>query len=66
MSRAVRQDEFSALMARQGAVGAWEALDVEGRRRLVGTLMAVTLLPAPRGIKSFDPSSVSIEWHRAV
>ena len=35
---------------------------LDARRALIGALMTVKLLPAPRGRKGFDPATVQIEW----
>lgn len=62
LGRAAKRDEFAHVATAQDARVAWEKLDVDQRRRLIDTLMTVTLLPAPRGRKTFDPTTVRIEW----
>lgn len=64
LARARREVEFAPLLDSQPAKEAWNGLDIDQRRRLVDTLMSVTLLPAPRGRKVFDPASVQIDWKR--
>ncbi len=43
----------------------WPALDLSGRRAVVREVMTVTLIPAGRGARTFDPMRrVMIEWNR--
>lgn len=40
----------------------WSRLDVDRQRRVVDTLMEITLLSVGRGNRTFDPAQVAIEW----
>lgn len=40
----------------------WERLSVDRRTTIIGELMVITLLPPGKGKRSFDPSTVRIEW----
>lgn len=40
----------------------WSSLEVEQRREIIGVLMDVTIEPAGRGARSFDPDTVGIMW----
>lgn len=37
--------------------------DLDRQRAVIGLLMSVTLHPVGRGVRSFDPSTVEIDWH---
>jgi hypothetical protein len=41
---------------------AWRSLSLSRRRAVVEALMAVTILPTRQGVRTFDPSTVRIEW----
>jgi site-specific DNA recombinase len=41
---------------------AWQAASVSRRKAVIDTLMTVTLLPTGRGMKTFDPDTVKIQW----
>lgn len=43
----------------------WEELDVDRRHAVVDALVTVTILPAGRGRRVFDPETVSVEWKRS-
>lgn len=40
----------------------WSALSVEDRREVIAHLMSITIDPAGRGARSFDPETVRIAW----
>ncbi len=40
----------------------WSALSVEDRREVIAQLMSITIDPAGRGARTFDPQSVRIAW----
>ena len=42
--------------------GTFREADLEGQRRIVDALTEVTIHPAARGRKGFDPSTVTVEW----
>lgn len=47
-------------LLRQSAAQAWDGWDVLERRRVVDAFASITVKPAPRGRRPFDPSSVEI------
>ena len=52
---------FEAVANAKSPTEAWRDLDVRGKRKIIERLVDVTLLPAPRGRKEFDESTVMIE-----
>lgn len=42
---------------------AFDAADLATTRSVIEALCSVRLYPHPRGVKKFDPSTVSISWH---
>lgn len=53
--------DVQALAQAPDVAGAWDALGLAARKKVVGALMSVTLDRATRG-PVFDPTSVRIEW----
>lgn len=52
--------------SREAAVRAvWEGLSVERQREVVRELLTVTLHPVGRGVRTFRPETVGIEWVEA-
>jgi DNA invertase Pin-like site-specific DNA recombinase len=43
-----------------GAV--WDAFDVDRRRAVIEVLMDISIQPAGRGARTFDPETVTVEW----
>ncbi len=62
MTASAQRLDLSPVLAAQTMEAGWDTLSVDERRQLIGKLMRVRLLPAPRGIKTFDPATVAIEW----
>ena len=58
---AVLGDVVTASNARK----AWERLDVDRQRRVIDTLVTITLEPTGRGNRRFDPATVAVEWRGA-
>lgn len=54
----------AAVVGADDVAGAWGALPLEARRRIVRALMRVTILPAGKGVR-FSPEHVRIEWNGA-
>ncbi|ATD71736.1 recombinase family protein [Gordonia sp. 1D] len=50
------------LLGTNDPAGTFRDADLEGQRRIVGALAEVTIHPATRGRKGFDPSTVTITW----
>lgn len=50
------------LVAAQDVSAVWGTLDTATRREAVGLLANVTVLPAGRGARTFNPETVTIEW----
>lgn len=40
----------------------WEALSPDIRGKVIDALMAVRVMPSPKGLRRFDPSFISIHW----
>jgi site-specific DNA recombinase len=40
---------------------AWSSPDLKGK--IIDELMTVTVMPAPRGVKVFNPELIRIDWH---
>lgn len=62
LASSVRVDVLGPLVGAQRAADAWEALDIPHRRLVVDALMRVTLFPPGRGVRTFRPETVGIEW----
>lgn len=62
MADAGRVNILGPLVTAGDVAQAWDALSVDRRRAVVDTLMAVTLHPPGRGVRTFRPETVSIEW----
>jgi len=52
------------LLGTDDPAGTFLGASLAGQRQVIETLMAVTVLPAQRGRKGFDPSSVQVAWKR--
>jgi hypothetical protein len=42
--------------------GLFKSADLEGRRRIIDIIAAVTLLAVPQGRRGFDPATVRLAW----
>lgn len=63
MSDAGRVNVLGSLLSAADVRAAWDALDGDRRRAVIATLMQrVTVLPPGRGARTFDPSTVRIDW----
>lgn len=51
----------AAIIAADDVAAAWDAQSLGIRRQIIRALMAVTVLPAGKGVR-FDPEQVKIEW----
>jgi site-specific DNA recombinase len=60
LADAGRQDELAPLVAAENVTEAFDGLDLARKRAVIRRLMSVTLRPAGRGAKRFDPESVVI------
>ena len=43
---------------------AWERLSPDARGKVIEELVTVTIMPAPRGQKRFQPEFINVEWKR--
>lgn len=50
------------LLGTDDPAGTFAAADLDARRRIIDALISVTVYPARRGRKGFDPASVSVKW----
>ncbi len=62
MADAGRVDVLGALVGATDVRAAWDALSVDRRRAVVATLATVTVHPPGRGVRTFRPESVGIDW----
>jgi hypothetical protein len=62
LAAAGRADVLAPIVAAESARAAWDGLDTSRRRAVVARLVTVTLHPAGRGARGFDPATVGIEW----
>lgn len=52
------------LLGTDDPAGTFLGASLAGQRQVIETLMTVTVLPAQRGRKGFDPASVQVVWKR--
>jgi site-specific DNA recombinase len=62
MADAGRVDVLGPLVTASDVQAAWDGLSVDRRRRVVDTLAVIRLLPPGRGVRTFRPETVEIEW----
>jgi len=62
MADAGRVDVLGALAGAADVQGQWEQLVIARRRAVIRALAKITLHPVGRGVRSFDPDTVGIEW----
>jgi hypothetical protein len=62
MADAGRVDILGPLVAAEDVSAAWEGLSVARRRAVIDTLATVRLHPVGRGVRTFRPETVGIEW----
>lgn len=65
MADAGRVDALGPLVLAEDVTATWEALTVSRRRVVIDVLMVVTLHPPGRGVRTFRPETVGIEWRTA-
>lgn len=53
---------LGSLLAADDVLAAWDELDTETRRSVVDALAQVTVHPAGRGARVFDPTTVQVVW----
>ena len=58
-----RESVLAPLLAAQNVMEAWAALGTDRKRAVVDALMTVTVHPAGRGSRAFDPDIIVPEWH---
>jgi site-specific DNA recombinase len=62
MADAGRTDILGPLVTSDDVRSAWDALSNDRKRPVIGALARVTLHPVGRGVRTFDPETVGIEW----
>ena len=65
MADAGRVNVLSSLLAAADVQAAWDGLSTPRRRAVVDTLMVVTIHSPGRGVRTFRPETVGIEWRQA-
>lgn len=63
-TRTAELEAFEGVSGEKEARQVWAAASVEQRRTWIRALMRVTLLPAVKGRRTFDPTTVRIDWNR--
>jgi DNA invertase Pin-like site-specific DNA recombinase len=58
-----RESVLAPLLAAQNVMEAWATLGTDRKRAVVAALMTVTLHPAGRGARVFDPDIIVPGWH---
>ena len=61
-----RSPVLGSLAGSHDVRGGWNVLDLESARAIVSELMGVTIDPAGRGRRTFDPATVRIEWMHSI
>jgi len=61
LSRSDRAAVFAGAVGKDAAV-MWKRLQLDRRRAIIAELMTITMRPPGRGRRSFDPSSIEVEW----
>lgn len=62
LNRLIASDASSSVLGAPDPVAAFDAAPLAIRQRIIGVLASVTLHPGRRGVKAFDPDTVTIEW----
>lgn len=62
LADAGRVNVLGALVGAQDVQAVWDSLDVDRRRAVIDVLAGVTLHPPGRGVRTFRPETVSIDW----
>lgn len=66
LTAVARGDALAAIIGTGDIHGAWDNADILTKRAIVKLLFArVVIEPVPRGSRTFDPTSVRIEWRAA-
>ncbi len=55
---------YASLIATGDVTGTWRALPVSAQRDVIDVLMHITVKPAGRGARSFDPDTIEIGWRQ--
>ncbi|WP_281689573.1 recombinase family protein [Pseudonocardia thermophila] len=66
LAEAGRTSALAPLVAAEDVAAVWKRLDVGRRRTVIDLLMTVTLHSPGKGKRTFDPSTVQIEWRQRV
>jgi DNA invertase Pin-like site-specific DNA recombinase len=64
LTASVSAGPLGPFAAAESARKVWDSLDTSRKRAVIATLAEVTLRPAGRGARTFNPATVDIEWHR--
>lgn len=59
-----RGDLLGPLVSADDVGRVWRSLTRERKRAVIATLCTVVLMPPGRGVRSFSPDTVGLEWHR--
>jgi site-specific DNA recombinase len=62
MADAGRLDVLGDLVGAVDVQTAWDALSIEKKRAAIAVLATIVIYPPGRGVRTFDPETVGIEW----
>jgi DNA invertase Pin-like site-specific DNA recombinase len=63
LASSAQSSALAPFLAGQRAQQVWESLDLARQRAVIRFLATVTINPAGRGARTFDPETVVIDWH---
>jgi site-specific DNA recombinase len=63
MAGMLRSPQLSRIVNSSDITTTWDALEVDTQREVIRTLLTVMVAPAGRGARTFDPTTVQIEWN---
>ena len=65
LAAAGRVSVLSDLAGQPDTAAVWDGLALDRQRAVIDALMVITLHPPGRGARTFDPSTIKIEWRTA-
>jgi hypothetical protein len=63
LASSAQSSALAPFLAGQRAQAVWDSLDLARQRAVLRFLATVTVHPAGRGARTFDPETVQIGWH---
>jgi len=62
MADSGRADILGALVSTMDVAMVWDGLGTARQRAVIGLLCSIVIHPPGRGVRTFDPATVGIEW----